>query len=70
MIALPLFALAAVPIPSAMELRRPVVVKTEMQASVTIMSAEPIEPQPSHSRMNRSDRQYRTRGDLPLVEFY
>jgi hypothetical protein len=46
------------------------VTKIDMQASVTIVRAERITPRPDKGLIHLTDRQYRQRDGLPLVEFY
>jgi hypothetical protein len=70
MIALPLLAAAVVQLTPVSAANRPVVINTEMQASVTIISVEAIELRPNSSRAKQIDRQYRSREELRLVEFY
>ena len=44
--------------------------KIEIQATVTVLRAETINPIPSKQQAQQLDRQYRKRVDLRLVEFY
>jgi hypothetical protein len=39
-------------------------------ATVTIISAERIEVRPTSTASARTDRQYRNRGSVPMVEFF
>jgi hypothetical protein len=70
MVALPLLAAVTAQISPAVAVRRPEVAVVTMQASVTIIKAEGIDSQPLSLREKPTDRQYRTREDLPLVEFF
>jgi hypothetical protein len=70
MVALSLLAAVTAQISPTVAVRRPEVAVVTMQASVTIIKAEIIDSQPLNLREKPTDRQYRTREDLPLVEFY
>jgi hypothetical protein len=70
MIALPLLAAVSAQLTPITEAHRPIVTNIEMQASVTIVRTEPIYTQPSKAHAKPTDRQFRTRENVPLVEFY
>jgi hypothetical protein len=69
-LSLPFLAAAAAQMTPATVPQRPNVTKIDMQASVTIIRAERIAPHPDKGLAHPTDRQYRQRDGLPLIEFY